>query len=41
MREGRSPQQIGRKGLSESSLIVGRQTLLLLNQYGLVVAWGV
>src|SRR2546421_4298602 len=39
MREGHSPQQIGRKGLSNHRWIVGCQLCLLLNQYGLVVAW--
>jgi len=39
MREGRSPQQIGRKGLSNHRWIVGGKLCLLLNQWGLVVAW--
>jgi hypothetical protein len=39
MREGRSPQQIGRKGLSNHRWIVGGKLCLLLNQYGLVGAW--
>ena len=39
MREGRSPQQIGRKGLSNHRWIVGGKFCLLLNQWGLVVAW--
>jgi hypothetical protein len=39
MREGRSSQQIGRKGLSNHRWIVGGKLCLLLNQYGLVVAW--
>src|SRR5256712_11330578 len=39
MREGRSLQQIGRKGLSNHRWIVGGKLCLLLNQYGLVVAW--
>src|SRR5438093_6277842 len=39
MREGRSPQQIGRTGLSNHRWIVGGKLCLLLNQYGLVVAW--
>ena len=39
MREGRSPQQIGHKGLSNHRWIVGGKLCLLLNQYGLVVAW--
>jgi hypothetical protein len=37
MREGRSPQQIGRKGLSNHRWMVGGNLCLLLNQYGLVV----
>jgi hypothetical protein len=39
IREGRSPQQIGRKGLSNHRWIVGGKLCLVLNQYGLVVAW--
>src|SRR2546430_13398322 len=39
MREGRSPQQIGRQGLSNHRWIVGGKLCLLLNQYGLVVGW--
>jgi hypothetical protein len=39
MREGRSPQQIGRKGLSNHRWIVGGTLCLVVNQYGLVVAW--
>jgi hypothetical protein len=39
MREGRSPQQIGRQGLSNHRWIVGGKLCRLLNQYGLVVAW--
>src|SRR5262249_16917639 len=39
MREGRSPQQIGRKGLSNHRWIVGGKLSLLLNQDGLVVGW--
>jgi hypothetical protein len=39
MREGRSPRQIGRKGLSNHRWIVGGKLCLLLNQWGLVVAW--
>src|SRR5437764_7825212 len=39
IREGRSPQQIGRKGLSNHRWIVGGTLCLLLNQYGLVVGW--
>ena len=33
MREGRSPQQIGRKGLSNHRWIVGGKLCLLLNQW--------
>jgi hypothetical protein len=39
MREGRSPEQIGRKGLSNHRGIVGGKLCLVLNQWGLVVAW--
>jgi len=39
MREGRSPQQIGRTGLSNHRGIVGGNLCLLLNQWGLIVAW--
>jgi hypothetical protein len=39
MREGRSPQQIGRKGLSNQRWIVGGKLGLLLNQWGLIVGW--
>jgi len=39
MREGRSPAQIGRKGLSNHRWIVGGKLCLLLNQWGLIVAW--
>jgi hypothetical protein len=39
MREGRSPRQIGRKGLSNHRWIVGGKLCLVVNQYGLVVAW--
>src|SRR5216683_5512386 len=39
MREGRSPLQIGRKDLSNHRWIVGGKLCLLLNQWGLVVAW--
>jgi hypothetical protein len=39
MREGRSRQQIGRKGKSHHRWIVGGKLCLLLNQWGLVVAW--
>jgi len=33
------PQQVGRKGLSNHRWIVGGKLCLLLNQWGLVVAW--
>jgi hypothetical protein len=39
MREGRSPQQIGRKGLSNHRWIVGGKLYLLLNQWGLIMEW--
>jgi hypothetical protein len=39
MREGRSPQQIGRKGLSNHRWIVGGTRCLLLHQWGLSVGW--
>src|SRR5438067_2365381 len=39
MREGRSPQQIGRKGLSHHRWMVGGTLCLLLNQWGLSVGW--
>lgn len=39
IREGRSPQQIGKKGLSNHRWIVGGKLCLLLNQWGLVVDW--
>ena len=39
IREGRSPQQIGRKGVSNHRWIVGGKLCLLLNQSGLAVAW--
>jgi hypothetical protein len=38
-REGRSPQQIGRKGLSNHRWMVGGTLCLLSNQWGLVVGW--
>jgi hypothetical protein len=38
-REGRSGQQIGRKGLSNRRWIVGGKLCVLLNHLGLVVAW--
>jgi hypothetical protein len=39
IREGRSPAQIGKKGKSNARWIVGGKLCLLLNQFGLVVAW--
>lgn len=39
IREGRTPHQIGKKGLSNHRWIVGTKLCLLLNQDGLVVAW--
>lgn len=39
IREGRSPQQIGKKGLSNHRWIVGCKLCLMLNQFGLVVDW--
>jgi hypothetical protein len=39
IREGRSPPQIGRKGLSNHRWIVGGKLWLLLNQWGLIVGW--
>jgi hypothetical protein len=39
MREGRRPQQIGRKGLSNHRWIVGGTLCLLLNQWGFIVGW--
>jgi len=39
IREGRSPRQMGRKGLSNHRWIVGGKLCLLLNQWGLIVAW--
>ena len=39
IREGRSPQPIGRKGLSNHRWIVGGKLCLLLNQWGLIVGW--
>jgi hypothetical protein len=39
IRAGRSLRQIGRKGLSNHRWIVGGTLCLLLNQWGLVVAW--
>jgi hypothetical protein len=40
-REGRSPQQIGKKGLSNKRWIVGGKLCFLLNHLGLVVGWDV
>lgn len=39
IREGRSENQIGRKGISNHRWIVGGKLCLLVNQDGLVVAW--
>ena len=39
MREGRSPQQIGRQGLSHHRWMVGGNRGLLVKQWGLVVGW--
>jgi hypothetical protein len=39
IREGRSPEQIGRKGYSNHRWIVGGKLCLLVNKLGLVVAW--
>src|SRR6266478_3414657 len=39
MREGRSPQKIGRKGVSNHRWIVGGTLCLLRNQWGVVVGW--
>jgi hypothetical protein len=38
-REGRSPQQIGRTGLSNHRWMVGGKRCLLRNQWGLIVGW--
>ncbi|MCO6450903.1 MAG: hypothetical protein J5I90_08980, partial [Caldilineales bacterium] len=40
-REGRSRQQIGKKGLSNRRWIVGGKLGLLLNNLGLIVDWDV
>lgn len=40
-REGRSPAQIGKKGLSNKRWIVGGKLCLLLNHIGLIVDWDV
>lgn len=39
-REGRTPDQIGKKGLSNRRWIVGGKLAFVLNQWGLVSAWG-
>lgn len=39
MREGRSKQQIGKKGISNHRWIVGGKLCYLLNHLGLIVAW--
>ncbi len=39
MREGRSPKQIGKKGLSNHRWIVGGKLGMVLNKWGLVSAW--
>lgn len=39
IREGRSEQQIGKKGLSNKRWIVGGKLCLLLNRFGLIVDW--
>src|SRR5262249_55988324 len=39
MREGPTPQQIGRKALSNHRGIVGGNLCLLPNQWGLIVGW--
>ena len=39
IREGRSPAQIGKKGVSNHRWIVGGKLALVLNQWGLVVDW--
>lgn len=38
-REGRSPSQIGRKGMSNRRWIVGGKLAVVLNQWGLVAGW--
>jgi hypothetical protein len=38
-REGRSPQQIGRKGKSNHRWIIGAKFAVLLNSHGLIVNW--
>jgi hypothetical protein len=39
VREGRSPQQIGRKGVSNHRWIVGGKLCLVLNPWGFIAAW--
>jgi hypothetical protein len=39
IREGRSDQQLGRKGISNHRWIVGGKLCYLLNHLGLIVAW--
>jgi hypothetical protein len=39
IREGRSPKQIGKKGVSNHRWIVGGKICVLLNKLGLVVGW--
>lgn len=39
IRQGRSPRQIGRKGLSNPRWIVGDKLCLLVNQWGGIVGW--
>jgi hypothetical protein len=39
IREGRSPAQLGRKGLSNHRWIVGVKLGVLLNRWGLIVGW--
>jgi hypothetical protein len=39
MREGRSPQQMGRKGRSNHRWMVGGKRCLLRNQWGVIVGW--
>ena len=39
IREGRSPQQIGRKGLANHRWLVGGKLCLLLNQWRLIAGW--
>ncbi len=39
LRDGRSPAQIGRKGLSNHRWIVGCKLCLLVNQWGGIVGW--